>query len=138
MEQVPIKERALFSWIPPPVGFFKFHDEASRGQPRPGSLGVVLRDSEGKVLFLFSKMCCYKRLQQSKDVGHFRSSSHFCRGFPRESDSSNVISWINSLVEGPWKFHFYFQEILGLFFGSNFRHGEGHSANDFANSLAKC
>lgn len=33
-----------------------------------------------------------------------------------ESESSNAILWIHTLVEGTWNFHFYFQQILGFFF----------------------
>lgn len=55
-----------------------------------------------------------------------------------DNDFLNVISWVSSPSKVPWRFHFCFNEILSLFvlMEVSFKH-LGHSANGFADALAK-
>lgn len=52
----PCKLRKRVSWCPPPDGILKFNvDGVTRGKPKLAGIGGVLYNSEGKVLFMFSK-----------------------------------------------------------------------------------
>ena len=106
-------------WSPPPLDSLKFNvDDAARGKPCPACIEGVLCNSNGEVLFMFSKnvriydsneeevlyileaLCCFKR--------------YFHCALTVESDSSNTIAWVSNRKINQWKLEFLFNEIRVL------------------------
>ncbi|KAK3211007.1 hypothetical protein Dsin_015713 [Dipteronia sinensis] len=98
-----MKKSILADWIPPRANTLKFNVDGSvRGKPGPAGIGGVLRDSNGKVLCLFSQFVGIldsnaAELWAIKNVVDLCLSSEQVQG--REitvvSDSRVAVSWIN-------------------------------------------
>lgn len=93
----PCKLRKRVSWCPPPDGILKFNVEGvARGKPKLAGIGGVLYNSEGKVLFMFSKNEGVKEsneevLDIQEELLRLIFWSSFEEDLKVESDSSNAI-----------------------------------------------
>ena len=135
------KKKRKASWLSP-LGAFNFNvDGASRGKPGLASIGGVLRNHKGEVLYMFSKHVGIKDSNEMEVLTILEAPciyhSFYHHNLIMESDSINAISWVKSL-RGPWKMHFLFNEI-GLFVSEmqlTFQHII-RSANGMEDSLVK-
>ena len=139
----PTKERMSILWSLPPLDMLKFNvDGDARCKPGPASIGGVLRNSNGDVLFMFSKNVGICDSNEADVLAILEALYYFKRYFHGalilESGPSNAIAWVSNRKINPWKLQFLFNEIrvLSASFSVVFRH-ELRSANSFANALAK-
>ena len=112
-----------------------------------GSAGIggVIRDCKGQVLFVFSK--CIRiadsnlaELMAVVNALSYMASANFdlLTDIILESDSKAVISWVNNVLDSPWKYNNLFNKLQNLCLGLgkiSFVH-IFKEANHFADSLA--
>ncbi|OMO53069.1 Integrase, catalytic core [Corchorus capsularis] len=110
------------SWEAPNIGWLKFNvDGSARGKPGLAGIGGILRDENGKILLKFSKaiktaesneaeVCAIKEALLIFLASKWASSA----GLIVESDSQNVVAWINQSCEAPWRLR---RAIVEKFFG---------------------
>ncbi|KAK9283223.1 hypothetical protein L1049_011459 [Liquidambar formosana] len=115
------KQKRTIIWYPPSPGTLKFNvDGLARGKPGPGGIGGVLRDEHGRILCVFSapigsvdsnfaELLAVREALRLFSASVWVSSSHLLI----ESNSSLVVSWINSRSR-IWKFNFAINEIYSL------------------------
>lgn len=104
MDYKRVKRKSIADWIPPMLDSLKFNvDGSSRGKPSPAGIGGVLRDSNGKVLYLFSVFLGIfdsnvAELFAIKKAVDLCLSNPFLRNrdIMVVSDSKVVVSWVNS------------------------------------------
>lgn len=111
-------------------------------ESRPASIGGLLCNNSGELLFMFSK---HIEIRDSSETEVFvilealpYFSKLFLRVFTVKCDSSNVIAWVSNQSAFPWNFQFHFNEICGLSFTLDVVLVMTiRSANFMANALAK-
>ncbi|XXG62464.1 hypothetical protein AAC387_Pa05g0816 [Persea americana] len=130
-------------WSPPPLDLLKFNvDGPARGKSGPSGIGGVLHNSNGEVLYMFSKNVAVCDSNEAEVLAILEALCCFKKYFHGalivESDSSNAIAWVTNKKINPWKVQFLFNEIRVLSTSSSvvFRH-ELRLANSFADVLAK-
>ncbi|KAF2316185.1 hypothetical protein GH714_041526 [Hevea brasiliensis] len=141
--------RPRVEWKTPPTNVLKWNiDGSSVGQLGESGIRGVLRDYGGNIKCLFScpnrelssnqaeSKAMIKALQISKDL---IASSHGNRAFIFETDSSNILAWINGSSERPWRDKHLIMEALNLIAQlphTLFLHTD-KEANSLADNLAK-
>ncbi|KAL4379672.1 hypothetical protein GQ457_02G030790 [Hibiscus cannabinus] len=133
-------------WVPPLPGNLKFNaDGAVQGSLGQAVIGGVLRDHDGKVIVKFSKSISHSdpataELLAIKEAllifSNLNLSNH--QYLEVESDSSNVVCWIQKSLTTP----VVFKELLSacIIAGSDFRWGInliGRRQNGEADGLVK-
>ncbi|EOY33144.1 Uncharacterized protein TCM_041128 [Theobroma cacao] len=120
-------------------------EEESRGNPGNAGIGVILRNSRGSILALFSKDVgvidsnMVEALAVKKAVVIFSVSTWKGCNFEIESDSANVVKWILNSHEVPWRMRQLFMlitNLLSLLTRGKIRHIP-RSTNSEADSLSK-
>ncbi|KAK3195553.1 hypothetical protein Dsin_026863 [Dipteronia sinensis] len=103
VDQKKMKKIEIADWNPPRNGHLKFNvDGSSKGKPEPSGIGGVLRDSNGKVLYLFSY---YMGILDSNvaELMAIKRAVEMCYSNPElqnnnitvVSDSKVGVSWVN-------------------------------------------
>eukprot|EP00268_Persea_americana_P068029 TRINITY_DN9427_c0_g3_i1.p1 TRINITY_DN9427_c0_g3~~TRINITY_DN9427_c0_g3_i1.p1 ORF type:complete len:256 (+),score=22.30 TRINITY_DN9427_c0_g3_i1:1157-1924(+) len=106
----PSKMRIYVHWSPSPIGMLKFNvDGAARGKPGPASIGGVLRNSRGEVLFMFSKSVGVCDSNKAEVLAILEALQYFSRFFNGilvvESDSMWLLGCpIVRLILGSFNF----------------------------------
>ncbi|KAK3188251.1 hypothetical protein Dsin_027812 [Dipteronia sinensis] len=104
VEKRRVKISAIKDWVPPLMNTYKFNVNGSaRGNPRHAGIGGVLRDSNGKVVCLFS---FYVGIMDSNaaEITAIHKAIQICRSDPFlsgevvsiVSNSKVAVSWINN------------------------------------------
>jgi ribonuclease HI len=141
------KQRAIVVWSLPITNSFKWNvDGSSLGKPGPSSIGGVLRNHNEILLGIFSLSAGIldSNVAELKAVVKaIELSASNCRLHHKhiiiESDSVNVIRWMNNSHNRPWLHHNLFSSIqrLASCFGSlTFTHSFCES-NHMADHMAK-
>ena len=78
--------------------------------PRLAGIGGVIRDCKGQVLFVFSKSIGIVDSNLAKLMAVINALSYVASAnfdllldIILESDSKAMISWLNSVLDSPWK-----------------------------------
>lgn len=111
-----LKKKRKVSWCVTlsSTGVLKFNvDGAARGKQGLASIGGVLRNHKGEVMYMFSKHVGIKDSNEAEVLvilEALRIYHPFCHHYLIvESDSANAIFWVKAL-KGPWKMQFFFNE----------------------------
>ncbi|KAK3229173.1 hypothetical protein Dsin_001054 [Dipteronia sinensis] len=97
------KKTKLEGWMPPSLNSKKFNvDSSTKGASGPARMGGVLRDSNGKILCIFSSFLGVKD-DNSAEIEAIHRAYFFCvsKGDLRDrriaivSDSKTTVSWVN-------------------------------------------
>ncbi|XP_068344137.1 uncharacterized protein [Pyrus communis] len=91
-------------WSLPPLGVFKVNMDASwHGVDGGGHIGVVIRDSTCRCLAVCRKQICATSVLITEALGILegcRTALRWsCEDVVVESDSRNLISWLNENIE---------------------------------------
>ena len=131
-------------WSPPPIGRFKWNvDGSSLGKPGFLGIGGALRNHQGHILGIFSlpvgtldsNIAELRVVVKSIELSASKCFLHH-KHIIIESDSANVISWMNNPHNRPWMHSDLFstvQKLTRLFGSITFSHVYRES-----NSLADC
>lgn len=136
------KKKRKEPWYSTPIKVRKFNvDGVAQGKPVLASMGGVLRNHKGEVLYMFSK---HFRIKDSNEIKVLVILEALCIYFTSYqhslivvSGSFNAISWVKSF-QGPWKMQFLFNKIhrLASLSQVSFQH-ISRSTNGMTDSLAK-
>lgn len=101
-----------------PIRVLAFNvDGTTRGKPGLAGIDSVLRNHKKDVLHVFSKYVGIRGSSEAKVLAILEALRIFNTSYQHrlivESDSFNVISWVNSSSD-PWKKLLYFNEIHNL------------------------
>jgi len=134
-------------WSPPMTNRFKWNvDGFSIGKPGPSGIGGVLRNHHGILLGIFSLSVeildsNIAELRAVVKAIEFSASNCFLhhKHIIIESDSANVISWMNNPHNRPWIHHklFSLAQRLALCFDSITYTHSYRESNHMADHLAK-
>ncbi|XP_068323173.1 uncharacterized protein [Pyrus communis] len=97
------------TWSPPPLGVFKVNvDGSCHGVDKSGHIGVDIRDSTCRCLAVCRKQICAASVLIAEALGILEGCMTNLRwGYEDvvvESDSRNLISWLNGNIEqGNWE-----------------------------------
>ncbi|KAK3213218.1 hypothetical protein Dsin_017924 [Dipteronia sinensis] len=100
----PMKRINVETWIPPIMDMLKFNvDGSARGSPSPPGIKGVLRDSQGRVLCLFS-FHIGKQYSNTVEIRAIRKAVEICasnndligRNIIIISDSKTTVLWVNN------------------------------------------
>ena len=139
--------RAVVVWSPPMTNCFKWNvDGSSLGKPGPSGIGGVLQNHHGILLGIFSSpvgildsnvaelKAVVKAIELSASNCHLHHKHIIV-----ESDSTNVISWMNNPHNRPWMHHnlfSYIQRVASCFGSLTFIHSLRES-NHMSDHMAK-
>jgi ribonuclease HI len=141
------KQRAVVVWSPPITNSLKWNvDGSSLGKPGPSGIGGVLRNHNGILLGIFSmsagildsNVAELKAVVKAIELSATNCQLHH-KHIIIESDSANVIRWMNNPYNRPWLHQILFSSIqrLASCFGSiTFTHSFRES-NHMADHMAK-
>ena len=114
--------------------------------PRLAGIGGVIRDCKGQVLFVFSKSIeiddsNFAVLMTVVDALSYVVSANFdlLLDIILESDSKTVISWLNNVLDSPWKYKNLLNKLQNLYLdlGKNSFIHVFRKTNHFTDSFAK-
>ncbi|KAK3219977.1 hypothetical protein Dsin_013947 [Dipteronia sinensis] len=141
------KQKKIIDWIPPMTDTLKFNVDGSvRGKPGPAGIGGVLRNSNGKVLCLFSYYMG-RADSNAAEIWAIKRAVELCLSNPMlrgrdievVSDSKVAVSWVTKEDFGNLA---YVDAIYDIQSGINY-HGcleavyNSRAFNSFADSPAK-
>lgn len=147
VDSVKIKIKKSVAWIPPLGNDLYFNvDGSSRGNPGDAGIGGVLRDSNGKVLCLFSLYVGFEDSNTAEVLAIHKAcllisseSRLVGRNISIISDSKVAVSWIKGkdfgnlkMVDKIYDIRHFLQSSVGLFICFMPR-----GSNSLADSLAK-
>lgn len=141
------KLRIGIMWSPPMTNRFKWNvDGSSIGKPGPSGIGGVLRNHHGILLGIFSmpigildsNVAELRAVVKAIELSASNCFLHH-KHIIIESDSANVISWMNNSYNRPWIHHKLFssaQRLASCFDSITYSHSYRES-NHMADHLAK-
>ena len=116
------------------------------GNPGPAGIGGVIRDYKGQVLFVFSKCIGIADSNLAEFMAVINALFYVVNAnfdllpdIILENDSKAVISWVNNVLDSPWKYNNLFNKLQNLCLGLgkiSFVH-IFREANHFADFVAK-
>lgn len=112
-----LKEEKEDLWSSP-IRVLAFNvDGAARGKPGLAGIGSVLRNHKKDVLHVFSKHVGIRGSSEAEVLAILEALPIFNTSYQHhlivETDSFNVISWVNSSSD-PWKKLLYFHHLASL------------------------